>query len=72
MFAGGLREMQQKEVPIHGVSYVGMRKILDYIYTSEIQLDLDSVHEVLIAATLVQVSDLSRRCRCRCCCCRRR
>lgn len=55
MFAGGLRETQQKEIPIHGVSYMAMKKILDYIYTSEIDLDLECVQEVLIAATLVQV-----------------
>lgn len=58
MFAGGLRETQQKEIPIHGVSYMAMKKILDYIYTSEIELDLECVQEVLIAATLVQVSSL--------------
>lgn len=56
MFAGGLRETQQKEIPIHGVSYMAMKKILDYIYTSEIELDLDCVQEVLIAAALVQVA----------------
>ncbi|XP_070821589.1 kelch-like protein 22 isoform X2 [Chaetodon trifascialis] len=55
MFAGGLRETQQKEIPIHGVSYTAMKKILDYIYTSEIELDLECVQEVLIAATLVQL-----------------
>lgn len=55
MFAGGLREAQQKEIPIHGVSYMAMKKILDYIYTSEIELDLECVQEVLIAATLVQL-----------------
>ncbi|CAN9513500.1 unnamed protein product [Ophioblennius macclurei] len=55
MFAGGLRETQQKEIPIHGVTYNAMKKILDYIYTSEIELDLDCVQEVLIAATLVQL-----------------
>lgn len=58
MFAGGLREMQQKEIPIHGVSYMSMKKILDYIYTAEIELDLECVQEVLIAATLVQVGSL--------------
>lgn len=58
MFAGGLREMQQKEIPIHGVSYMSMKKILDYIYTAEIELDLECVQEVLIAATLVQVNSL--------------
>lgn len=55
MFAGGLRETQQKEIAIHGVSYMAMKKILDYIYTSEIDLDPECVQEVLIAATLVQV-----------------
>lgn len=55
MFAGGLREMQQEEIPIHGVTYMAMTKLLDYIYTSEIELDLGCVQEVLIAATLVQV-----------------
>lgn len=58
MFAGGLRETQQQEIPIHGVTYMAMKKILDYIYTSEIELDLECVQEVLTAATLVQVSSL--------------
>lgn len=55
MFAGGLREAQQVEIPVHGVTYVAMSKLLDFIYTSEIELDLDNVQEVLVAATLVQV-----------------
>ncbi|XP_037339242.2 kelch-like protein 22 isoform X1 [Pungitius pungitius] len=55
MFAGGLRETQQKEIQIHGVSYVAMTKIIDYIYTSEIELDLECVQEVLNAATLLQL-----------------
>ncbi|XP_061134972.1 kelch-like protein 22 [Syngnathus typhle] len=62
MFTGGLREMQQNEIPIHGVSYLGMNKILDYIYTSKIELDLDCVQEVLIAATLVQLEDVISFC----------
>lgn len=58
MFAGGLRETQQEEIPIHGVSYMAMKKLLDYIYTSEIELDLECVQEVLIAATLVQLENV--------------
>ncbi|XP_042278392.1 kelch-like protein 22 isoform X1 [Thunnus albacares] len=58
MFAGGLRETQQKEIPIHGVSHMAMKKILDYIYTSEIDLDPECVQEVLIAATLVQIENV--------------
>ncbi|XP_072289130.1 kelch-like protein 22 isoform X1 [Eucyclogobius newberryi] len=55
MLAGGLRETQQNEIPIHGVTHVAMKKILDYIYTSEIELDLECVQEVLVAATLLQL-----------------
>ncbi|XP_029019253.1 kelch-like protein 22 isoform X2 [Betta splendens] len=62
MFAGSLRESQQKEIPIHGVSYLAMNKILDYIYTSEIELDLECVQEVLVAATLVQIENIINFC----------
>ncbi|KAI2661342.1 Kelch-like protein 22 [Labeo rohita] len=58
MFAGGLREMQQTEIPVHGVTYTAMTKLLDFIYTSELELDLDTVQEVLCAATLLQVQDV--------------
>lgn len=56
MFAGGLRESEQKEISIHGVSFMAMKKLLDYIYTAEIELDLECVQEVLVAATVLQVS----------------
>ncbi|KAK3565699.1 hypothetical protein QTP86_014172 [Hemibagrus guttatus] len=58
MFAGGLREMQQIEIPIHGVTHTAMIKLLDFIYTSELELDLGTVQEVLCAATLLQVQDV--------------
>ncbi|XP_076846394.1 LOW QUALITY PROTEIN: kelch-like protein 22 [Brachyhypopomus gauderio] len=58
MFAGGLREMQETEISIHGVSYTAMSKLLDFIYTSELDLDLDTVQEVLCAATLLQFQDV--------------
>lgn len=59
MFTGGLREMQQTEIPILGVTHTAMNKLLDFIYTSELELDLDTVQEVLCAATLLQVKLLS-------------
>ncbi|XP_071390013.1 kelch-like protein 22 [Centroberyx affinis] len=62
MFAGGLRETQQMEIPVHGVTYMAMTKLLDFIYTSEIELDLDNVQEVLVAATLVQIEDVINFC----------
>lgn len=58
MFAGGLRETQQTDIPVHGVTFVAMTKLLDFIYTSELELDLENVQEVLCAATLMQVEDV--------------
>ncbi|XP_067084464.1 kelch-like protein 22 [Osmerus mordax] len=58
MFAGGLRETQQTDIPLHGVTFVAMTKLLDFIYTSELELDLENVQEVLCAATLMQIEDV--------------
>ncbi|XP_010874268.2 kelch-like protein 22 [Esox lucius] len=58
MFAGGLRETHLTEIPVHGVTYTAMTKLLDFIYTSELELDLDTVQEVLVAATLIQIEDV--------------
>ncbi|KAK0138148.1 Kelch-like protein 22 [Merluccius polli] len=62
MFAGGLREAQQAEIPVRGVTHVAMSKLLDFIYTSEVELDLACVQEVLVAATLIQIEDVIRFC----------
>ncbi|KAJ8285845.1 hypothetical protein GJAV_G00031600 [Gymnothorax javanicus] len=58
MFAGGLREMQQSEIPVHGVTYTAMNKLLDFIYTAELELNLDNVQEILCASTLLQIQDV--------------
>ncbi|MBN3296111.1 KLH22 protein, partial [Amia calva] len=58
MFAGGLREMQESEIQVHGVSFTAMTKLLDFIYTSELELDLDNVQEILSAACLLQIQDV--------------
>lgn len=55
MFAGGLKEMEQEEVLIHGVSYNAMCQILHFIYTSELELSLSNVQETLVAACQLQV-----------------
>lgn len=63
MFAGGLREMEQEEVQIQGVSYNAMCKILNFIYTSELELSLNNVQEILTASCQLQVrAGGSKRC----------
>ncbi|CAH2295448.1 kelch 22 [Pelobates cultripes] len=62
MFAGGLREMEQKEVQIHGISYSAMCKILDFIYTSELELSVNDVQETLSAACQLQITEVIKFC----------
>ncbi|XP_048370604.1 kelch-like protein 22 isoform X2 [Sphaerodactylus townsendi] len=62
MFAGGLREMEQEEVQIQGVSYNAMCKILNFIYTSELELSLNNVQEILTAACHLQIPDVIKFC----------
>ncbi|XP_053557953.1 kelch-like protein 22 isoform X2 [Bombina bombina] len=62
MFAGGLREMEQQEVQIHGISYSTMCRILDFIYTSEIELSFHNVQETLAAACQLQISEVIKYC----------
>lgn len=47
--------MEQEEVHIHGISYNAMCKILNFIYTSELELSVNSVQETLAAACQLQV-----------------
>lgn len=47
--------MEQEEVHIQGISYNAMCKILNFIYTSELELALSNVQEILTAACQLQV-----------------
>ncbi|OBS63537.1 hypothetical protein A6R68_07945 [Neotoma lepida] len=62
MFAGGLKEMEQEEVLIHGVSYNAMCQILHFIYTSELELSLNNVQETLVAACQLQIPEIIHFC----------
>uniref|UniRef100_A0A8C6ZC74 BTB domain-containing protein n=1 Tax=Nothoprocta perdicaria TaxID=30464 RepID=A0A8C6ZC74_NOTPE len=62
MFAGGLREMEQDEVRIHGISYNAMCKILNFIYTSELELSVNNVQETLAAACQLQIPEVIKFC----------
>ncbi|NP_001365954.1 kelch-like protein 22 isoform 3 [Mus musculus] len=62
MFAGGLKEMEQEEVLIHGVSYNAMCQILHFIYTSELELSLSNVQETLVAACQLQIPEIIHFC----------
>ncbi|KAJ8255809.1 hypothetical protein COCON_G00196730 [Conger conger] len=55
MFTGGMREQEQKVIKLHGVSEVGLRNIIDFIYTSRVSLSLRCLQDTLEAASFLQV-----------------
>ncbi|XP_017964341.1 kelch-like protein 22 [Drosophila navojoa] len=63
MFADcAMVESRKEEVTLYGVSARAMSRIIVYIYTSLLELNVDNVEETLAAATHVQVKEVIDRC----------
>uniref|UniRef100_A0A3Q2Z5C0 Si:rp71-68n21.9 n=1 Tax=Hippocampus comes TaxID=109280 RepID=A0A3Q2Z5C0_HIPCM len=55
MFTGGMRETDMREIKLHGVTKLGLKNILDFIYTSKVSLDMGNLQDTLEAANFLQV-----------------
>ncbi|XP_054644244.1 kelch-like protein 9 isoform X2 [Dunckerocampus dactyliophorus] len=55
MFTGGMREQEMTEIKLHGVTKSGLKNILDFIYTSKVNLDMSNLQDTLEAANFLQV-----------------
>ncbi|XP_067115121.1 kelch-like protein 9 [Osmerus mordax] len=55
MFTGGMREQEMREIKLHGVSKTGLKNIIDFIYTSRVNLCLANLQDTLEAANFLQV-----------------
>ncbi|XP_058509090.1 kelch-like protein 9 [Solea solea] len=55
MFTGGMREQEMREIKLHGVTKLGLKNIIDFIYTSKVCLDMGNLQETLEAANFLQV-----------------
>ncbi|XP_077473842.1 kelch-like protein 9 [Stigmatopora argus] len=62
MFTGGMRETDMREIKLHGVTKLGLKNILDFIYTSKVSLDMNNLQETLEAANFLQVIPVLRFC----------
>ncbi|KAG7521694.1 hypothetical protein JOB18_004494 [Solea senegalensis] len=54
MFTLGMREEHQEEVELVGMSYVGLKAVVDFLYSGELPLDGGNIDSVLEAAHLLQ------------------
>ncbi|KAM9753744.1 LOW QUALITY PROTEIN: kelch-like protein 36 [Menidia menidia] len=55
MFTSGMREEHQPEVKLVGVSPVGLKAVVDFLYSGELSLDRENIGQVLQVAHLLQV-----------------
>uniref|UniRef100_W5K0A6 Kelch-like protein 36 n=1 Tax=Astyanax mexicanus TaxID=7994 RepID=W5K0A6_ASTMX len=55
MFTLGMREERQAEVELVGASYVGVKAVVDFLYSGELPLDGGNIDYVLETAHLLQV-----------------
>ncbi|XP_037344854.2 kelch-like protein 9 [Pungitius pungitius] len=55
MFTGGMREQEMREIKLHGVTKLGLKNIIDFIYTSKVCLDMGNLQDTLEAANFLQV-----------------
>ncbi|XP_028846804.1 kelch-like protein 9 isoform X2 [Denticeps clupeoides] len=62
MFTGGMREQELKEIKLHGVSSTGLKNIINFIYTSHLDLKLSNLQDTLEAASFLQVMPVLNFC----------
>ncbi|XP_057708905.1 kelch-like protein 9 [Corythoichthys intestinalis] len=62
MFTGGMRETDMREIKLHGVTKLGLKNILDFIYTSKVSLDMSNLQDTLEAANFLQVMPVLKFC----------
>uniref|UniRef100_A0A3Q3XMU9 BTB domain-containing protein n=1 Tax=Mola mola TaxID=94237 RepID=A0A3Q3XMU9_MOLML len=62
MFTGGMKEQEMREIKLHGVTTLGLKNIIDFIYTSEVTLDMVNLQDTLEAANFLQVMPVLRFC----------
>ncbi|XP_035497554.1 kelch-like protein 36 isoform X3 [Scophthalmus maximus] len=55
MFTLGMREERQEEVELVGLSSIGLKAVVDFLYSGELPLDGGNIDHVLEAAHLLQV-----------------
>nr|XP_023698539.1 kelch-like protein 13 isoform X7 [Paramormyrops kingsleyae] len=55
MFTGGMKEQDLMCIKLHGVNRVGLKKIIDFIYTAKLSLNMENLQDTLEAASFLQI-----------------
>ncbi len=62
MFSHGMIESRQDSVELHSMTIGGVRPLLEYAYTGRMRLCLDTIPDILAAATFLQVTPAIKLC----------
>lgn len=62
LFSGGMRESEKEEVEILGVDRDIFDVLLDFIYTGVISVTVDNVQELMVAADMLQLTEVVSIC----------
>ncbi|XP_059609563.1 kelch-like protein 26 [Phlebotomus argentipes] len=62
MFTDAMKESQQHEISLNGVTAAGIELLLEYAYTSKLELNLANVQDVLSAASHIQLDAVVEAC----------
>ncbi|XP_072297257.1 actin-binding protein IPP-like [Eucyclogobius newberryi] len=62
LFSGGMRESEKEEIQILGVEKVVFEVLLDFIYTGLINVTVDNVQELMVAADMLQLTEVVSIC----------
>lgn len=62
MFTDAMREARQSEIKLNGVNANGIALLIEYAYTSKLELDRNNIHDVLSVATHVQMKAVIEAC----------
>ena len=52
---GGMKEQDLMCIKLHGVNRIGLKKIIDFIYTAKLSLNMENLQDTLEAASFLQI-----------------
>lgn len=62
MFTDAMRESRQQEISLNGVTARGIELLLNFAYTSKLELNVANIHDVLSAASHIQMPAVVEAC----------
>ncbi len=62
MFSGQFKETRSKVVAIEGITATELKQIIDYIYTTKIEITAENIEYLLPAVHLMQMTDIVEHC----------